>query len=153
MASVTIKDTTQKHLKHFKDKLRERDYKELLSLGIPVDESISLAVKLALFRKTAYVGCKIAAIWGVIGTPLSFNGSCYLLTTPECEKVSAFKFTKIYLEQVKQMNKLFPQLSALVDASYTDACRLIKLAGFEQKEEVEVNGNKFIRFLRTEDIS
>lgn len=114
--------------------LRAADVREVGCLGQMPHAAVFWSYRRALIRKTALVDGEVAAMWGVVGAPLGMVGTPWLLTGPASERVSALTFARIYQAEALGMLRLFPKLENYVDASYTGAVRLLKLAGFTLDE-------------------
>ena len=142
---ITIVPSTLKHVRELSETMREADKNEMSRLGVAPHKALFYSFKFSILRRTALIDGKVAAMWGVYGVPTGITGQPYLLTSPVSETVSPLKFAKIYMNEVNQMKKLFPVLQNYVDASYTGAVRMLKLAGFEL-EPVTLNGNDFYKF-------
>lgn len=82
-------------------------------------------------------------MWGVCGNVLSETGFPFLVTGFPALEVSPVRFTRLYKKEVKQMNKLFPELTNYVDSAYTESVRLLKLTGFTVYEPSPSGFQKF----------
>lgn len=143
---VEILDSVESHCEELIKTLRLDDKLEAIRIGLDPDTAILYSWSRGLYRKTGLINGKVAAIWGVMGTPMSFIGCPYLITGTEVTKISPIRFAKIYTKEVKQMKRLFPVLENYVDASYTGAVRMLRLAGFKLEGPVIVNNNDFYKF-------
>jgi hypothetical protein len=146
---MIIVTSTLDHVKELSDTMREADKNELSKLGMQPHKALFYSFKFSLLRKTALIDDKVAAMWGVYGVPTGMTGQPYLLTSPLAESVSPLKFAKIYINEVNQMKKLFPVLQNYVDASYTGAIRMLRIAGFDL-EPVTLNNHEFYKFSLSE---
>lgn len=151
MVKIEIVDSTPKHTRELGKTLREEDKKEAERLGLDPAKAVFYAYRQASYRKTALIDNKVAAVWGVAGTPLGFTGRPYLITGTEVDKISPIKFARIYLEEVKKMRKLFPILENYVDASYLGAVRMLRIAGFKFNRTLSLGENKFYIFTMESD--
>lgn len=147
---IEVVPSTTDHVRELTDNMRQSDRDELIRLGLEPSDGLFFSYEFSVVRKTALIDGKVAAMWGVFGTPTGITGQPYLLTSPLVETISPFKFAKIYKNEVEQMKKLFPVLQNYVDASYTGAVRMLKIAGFIL-EEATLNDNAFYKFSMTED--
>lgn len=83
------------------------------------------------------------------GSALGLVGQPYFLTGPSIEKINPMKFSRLYKQEVQEMQKIFPILENYVDATYLGAIRMLKIAGFRLSDPINVNGNYFRRFEAT----
>ena len=143
---ILVVDSTAAHARELSKSLREKDKLEAFRIGLDPNKAVFQAYKRAVYRKTALVDGKVAAMWGVVGTLLSMQGMPYFLTGTEADKVSPIQFTRLYIKESKEMNKLFPILQNLVDASYTGAVRLLEIAGFKLEGPITLNDSEFYKF-------
>lgn len=141
-----IIDSEEQHCKELTDTLRQEDRLEAIHSGLEPQEAVQYCFLRGVYRKTALVNEKVAAMWGVIGTPLGNTGTPYLITGTEALKTSPIRFAKIYLEEARIMNKLFPVLQNYVDMKYHGAVRLLLIAGFNLTGPEMINGNPFYKF-------
>ena len=97
---------------------------------------------------TALIDGEIAAMWGVVGTPIGDTGVPWLMTSPVVYKTSPIKFARIYKSQVKKMINIFPYLVNFVDSRYNSSMKMLRLAGFnlDAPEPHGPNGELFCRF-------
>lgn len=142
MNQITVLESKALHAKLLSEVLRKEDSLEAEALGIDPTKAAFFAYRNATYRYTAFVDNKIAAMWGVVGTPLAVTGQPYLLTTSAVENISPVKFARLYKEEVKKMSQLFPKLENYVDARYTKSIRMLKIAGFELSEIMLLGPNK-----------
>lgn len=141
--NVEIVTSLSLHALELSKTLREKDKREVLGLGVTPRKALFYSYRHAILRRTALIDDEVAAMWGVAGTPLGMTGTPYLLTSPLVERITPREFVRIYREQLKDMKNLFPILENYVDASYTEAVRLLLLSGFEIKESKIMNDMKF----------
>lgn len=144
---VKIVQTTAAHIREIGEKLRHDDLNEIVALGYP-HKILWRSYKRSFMTKTAFVNGRIAAVWGIGGTPLGGIGNPWLLTTDEVNKISPLAFTRIYQQEVIKMINIFPRLANYVDASYNKAIRLLDIIGFAlgEPEPIGKNGEMFIKF-------
>lgn len=143
---IEIIPSTLKHARELSKTLRPEDKQEAIHFGLDPNKAAFYSFRRALYRLTAVVDGEVAAMWGVIGTPMSNIGRPYLITGTAVNKVSPLVFTRIYKQEVQNMMKLFPVLENYVDASYYSAVRMLKLIGFTISKPFEYNGNLFNKF-------
>lgn len=141
IVKVSVLDDVEKLSKT----IRVKDRKEAEALGMSAEKALYLTFKHGLLRRTAFIDGEVAAMWGVTGTPFSLVGIPYLVTGELSEKITPLEFCRIYKKEVEVMNGLFPILENYVDASYTEAVRLLKITGFELTPEV-INNHHFYKF-------
>lgn len=142
---MIIVTSTLPHVRELSETMRDNDKKELSKLGLAPHKALFYSYKFSLMRKTALIDGKVAAMWGVYGVPTGITGQPYFLTSHLVETLPPIKFIKLYLNEVNQMKKLFPVLQNYVDADYTGAVRMLKIAGFNL-EPVTLNGHKFYKY-------
>lgn len=131
ITGVEIVDSTAQHARLLAQNLREKDKQEAIALGLDPVKALFNQYRIACYRKTALIDGKVVAMWGLCGTLLATKGQPYLVTSTDIEKISSFRFFRVYVQEVQNMVRLFPQLSNYVDASYHEAIRVLKLAGFQ----------------------
>lgn len=139
---IEIVESKALHAKLLAEALRDADREEGEALGLDANKSTFFAYRNASYRQTAFINGQIAAMWGVIGTPLSMVGQPYLLTTHAVEKISPVKFTRLYKSEVEKMKQMFPRLENYVDARYNQSVRMLKIAGFKLSEIMLLGPNK-----------
>jgi hypothetical protein len=147
---LIVIDSVAKHCAELAKTIRPEDALEAVRLGLDPRKSIFSAYRQAVYRKTALLDDHVAAMWGVIGTPLSMTGIPYFITGTDAVRLSPVRFARLYTSEAKIMNDIFPVLENYVDASYTGAVKLLKLAGFTLEGPVMVNDNPFYKFKRTQ---
>lgn len=149
MVEVHIVDTTPEHVREIAKSLRPEDRQEIEAFGFPTNKALWRSYKSSILRKTALIDGKVAAIWGVGGTPLGNGEGCpWLMTSPLVEKVSPLRFARVYQEEVLKMLEIFPHLVNYVDSQYTKAIRLLDIIGFRigEPEPVGPKGGLFRKF-------
>lgn len=144
-SKVIVKVSTLEDVGRLSEVMRPKDRKEAEALGMKAEKALYLTFKHGLLRRTALIDGEVAAMWGVTGTPLSIVGRPYLVTGTLSNKISSLEFCRIYKKEVAVMNALFPVLENYVDASYTEAVRLLKITGFTLSPET-INNNLFYKF-------
>lgn len=148
MLKVEIRDSTLDDVSLLGATMREADRKEAIALGLDPLEGLYYAYTHSVYRKTALVDGKIAAMWGIGGDLFGDVGRPYFVTGEGVYKISSLHFSKIYTKEVKSMKQFFPYLENYVDASYEGAVRMLKIAGFELTGPIQLGPNKspFYRF-------
>jgi hypothetical protein len=144
--NVEIIDSVVAHTRQLSKTLREADKLEAIRVGLDPDKAVFYSYRRGVYRKTALIGGRVAAMWGVSGTPLSLIGMPYLITGTEVQKIPSIRFAKIYIKEVQKMNRIFPVLQNYVDASYKGAVRLLQIAGFKLEGPIVLNNFEFYRF-------
>lgn len=127
---VNIVPTIGAHIAALKSNLRPEDAAEVLQFGVTINKALWYSYRMAAIRKTALIDGEVAACWGCNGGLLGNKAVPWLMTTPLVHKVSPLKFTRIYINEVNEMLKIFPILSNYVDAKYSSAIRMLENAGF-----------------------
>lgn len=151
--NVEIVPSTISHAKELTLTMRQKDREEALAMGLNPKKAVFYAYRNSLFRRTALIDGKVAAMWGVVGNLFGGSGKPYLITSTEVEKMSPIAFARIYREQVKKMSKLYPVLSNIVHDDYDAAKRMLVIGGFDITEPfpIDSSGHLFREFyLRTE---
>lgn len=143
---IRIKDSVIEDVFSLADSLRENDKQEALKLSLDPVYGLMYSFKNGFYRRTAFIDGVPAAMWGVCGSPLGIFGMPYLITSTEVLKISPIQFSRVYKKEVEVMKNLYPYLENFVDASYSGAVRMLKIAGFELSEPVTINGSDFLRF-------
>ena len=143
---LNIVDSELKHARELAKNLREKDKQEAIHAGWEPHKALFLSYRQGVYRKTALIDDQVAAMWGAAGSILSGKGIPYLITSDLVYQLSPIKFARIYKNEVKEMLKVFDTLENYVDSSYTEAVRMLELAGFDTSETVYLNNNKFQKF-------
>lgn len=148
MGVVDIIDTDPSHIRELALTMREADQREIVSAGFTPKSALWRSYRESIYRKTALVDNRVAACWGVTGNLFGGKGVPWLLTSSHCELVSPLVFARIYKKETKTMLRMFPTLVNYVDASYTEAVRLLEICGFQldDPEQFGRNGALFHRF-------
>lgn len=144
--NIEIVNSTAKHSRDIIPLLREDDRKEALAMGLDPDKAVFNVYRRSVYRKTALVDGKIAAMWGVCGVPLSTKGYPWFVTTDLVESISPATFIKIYKQEVNQFLQIFSVLEGCVDATYHTAVRVLRLVGFDVSKPFQLNNNLFRQF-------
>lgn len=145
-SQVLIVDSEEHHAEELTKSLRENDKLEAVRIGLDPETAVLHSYNYGLYRKTGLITGKVAAMWGVMGTPIGIIGCPYLITGSEVYRISPIRFAKIYMKELKIMKSLFPVLENYVDASYIGAVRMLSLAGFKLEGPVMLNNNSFYKF-------
>ena len=145
---IEIVDTLPRHTALMRDNLRKEDADEILRLGISIEKCLWHSYKKSIYRKTAFIDGRIAAMWGCIGGMFSDVGTVWLLTTPEVYRISPLRFCRMYQQEVEKMLKIFPKLTNYVDAEYSTAIRLLDNSGFTlyDAEQIGFSGHSYRKF-------
>ncbi len=147
MTNIEIVPSTMDHAKELAQTLRFADKQEAIAAGLVPDKALFHSFNSALYRKTGLVNGRVAAMWGISGSPLGVVGQPYLITGSYVEDISPIKFAKIYKQEVEEMKKYFSLLENYVDSTYKGAVRMLRIAGFELSEPFKTNtGFSFQKF-------
>lgn len=148
MPNIEIRDSVIKDVRELSKDFREKDRQEAINCGLVPHKALYQCYKQAVYKKTALIDNKVAAMWGVAGTLFGMTGQPYLVTGNSVYEISPIKFAKIYRNEVEIMKTLFPILENYVDASYEGAVRMLEIAGFKLDNPLELGPNKslFYRF-------
>ena len=149
IVNLEVRDSKLSDINQLCASIREKDKQECLRLGYSPRTALIYGYKNALLRRTALVNGRVGAMWGVVGKVTSETGFPYFITSIYAEEVSPIRFARLYKEEVKQMNNLFPNLVNYVDASYKESVRLLKITGFKV-EDPEINGFRKFTMSRKE---
>src|ERR1700744_4390146 len=129
--NVEIRNSTRKDIKKLVENIRDKDRLEALALGFEPEEGLNYCYDYSVYRRTALVNGKVAAMWGIGGDLFGAVGRPYFVTSYDAEKISPIKFARIYKQEVEAMRTFFPMLENYVDASYAGAIRMLEIAGFD----------------------
>ena len=113
--------------------LRDADRQEVVCFGLDPRKAIRESYRHAILHRTYFVDGEIAAMGGLSGSLLSHVGYPYLMTTPAVERVP----TAFFKECRKMLGRMLEAKSTLagdVLASYSGACRMLYMLGFELGE-------------------
>lgn len=127
---IEIVPSLSLHVPQLAKTLREKDRIEAEGLGLNPRKAVFKTYKGACYRRTCLIDDEVAAMWGLHGELLGNTGRPYLMTGTVCERVSPLTFARIYKQEVHVMKEFFPELVNIVDASYYEAIRILKLSGF-----------------------
>ena len=144
--NITVIPSNIEHVKELEYDIREADKKEAEALGMSANKALFYSYKHALIRRTVLVDGRVAAMFGVCGSPLGVVGQIYLITGNVCDTVNPIRFAKVYMKELKALKSLFPVLENYVHSDHLGAVGMLKLAGFELSEPIDINGAKFQRF-------
>lgn len=145
---IEILDSTAAHARELSQTMREQDRLEALRMGLDPRKAIFYVYRRAFFRKTVLVDGRVAAMYGIVGSPIQHVNYPYLMTSSEVQKVPPLVFTRVYLKAVKEMTTLASLLEGYVDFEYSEAIRLLRIAGFTLSKPVcyGPNNELFCRF-------
>ncbi len=141
MTSVIVRESIIGDVYILADRLRERDRREVIALGVTPRQALRGNFRDAVLRQTYLVDGEIAAMSGLCGAMLSDIGHPYLMTSPAAERAPV-SFLRCARAAVKDMLRLRRRLDGVVDASYGQAIRLLEVLGFELSEPRETGPHK-----------
>lgn len=145
LRQISLVPSTLRHVRELSQTIRDKDKAEILALGMTVKQGIYKSYKACIWSRTALLDDKVVAMFGVSGSILGNIGYPYLLTSDEVYKMSPLQFTRLYIQQVKDMKELFSMLESHVDSDYPEALRLLQMSGFKFVDAVEVNNHLFYK--------
>lgn len=148
-ADIEIKDSTLQDVRDMRLNIRKEDDLECSRMGLDSHKAVYQSYRQAIVRKSAFIDGRLAAMWGVVGTPLSLIGRPYFITTYQALKASPISFARTYKKQVQELQGLFPLLENYVDATYTGAVKLLELAGFSVDKDNPIqtpHGDMFYKY-------
>ncbi len=143
---INIVPTTVEHIDYILETLRPEDVKEIESVGVSPEKALYHSHRNAIWSRTALVDDKPAAIWGLAGTVLNDYSVPFLSTGTEVYKISPLTFARIYKQELETMKQFSTRLENYVDASYTGAVRMLKIAGFSLDEPIKVGTGEYQKF-------
>jgi hypothetical protein len=143
---IEVVPSTMAHARELAKSIREKDQIEARALGLVPHKALFYAYRHSVLRRTAVVDGSVAAMWGISGTPLGVVGQPYLITGTVCDKIHPVTFAKIYIKELKGMKSLFPVLENYVHSDYEGAVEMLRIAGFELSDPIDINGTSFRRF-------
>lgn len=147
--NIVVVPSTMAHASAMANNIRKKDKLEAERMGLDARRGLFYAYRTAVWRRTALVDDKVAAMWGVRGMTLSGVGEPYLITTPVVETVSPVRFARVYRNEVNQMKQLFPILENYVDANYDEAVKMLRIAGFQISDtpvKIGPHDSSFLKF-------
>ena len=127
--TTLILPATPDHADYLRDNLRPGERHEIACLGATPAEALRASLAGSIFARTAILDGRIAAMWGVGGSPLGGVGEPWLLTAVDVERVPV-KMVRTARAEVGAMLGLFPILTNYVTAEYRQACRFLEVVGF-----------------------
>ncbi len=144
---LNILPATIKHAKELSLNLRPADAEEAKAQGIDPAKAVFQTYRQAYWKRTALLDDKVAAMWGLSGTLIGVSQP-FLITSPECEKISPLSFMRIYKEELNELLAISPHLENYVDANYHGAIRALKIAGFKIAKPITLGPKEslFCRF-------
>ena len=144
---LEIIPSTSEHVRELSKTIRQADKEEAIAAGLVPHKALFYAYKRAFYRRTALINGNVAAMWGVLGSPLGVLGQPYLVTGEYVSDIRPTEFVRAYKNEVQIMSKMFSLLENYVDARYTSAIKLLKLAGFEVSEPMTtMTGFNFCKY-------
>lgn len=144
--TITVMPTVALHVRELLQTMRDADRREIESYGFTCSHGLWRSYKNSLYKQTAFVEDKVAAIWGVSGVFMGEVGTPWLLTSGEVKKISPLRFARIYQNEVDHMLTLFPKLVNYVASDYGEAIRLLDIIGFILHEPQKYGNGVFRRF-------
>ncbi len=126
---IQILPATDAHADYLRENLRAGDGLEITCLGVTPAEALRASLAGSIFAHTGLLDGRVAAMWGVGGSPLGGVGEPWLLTTAEVERIPV-QMVRVARREVGAMLGLFPVLQNYVAAEYRQACRFLEVVGF-----------------------
>jgi hypothetical protein len=131
MPHIEIIDSLPEHVSQLCHSMRENDAREATCLGLLPHHELWRSYRKSILRRTVFIDGEIAAMWGVVGTPLGIRGCPWFITGRPCDKVSPVLFALAYRQELRVARRLFPLLVNYVHAEYNGSVRLLALMGFK----------------------
>lgn len=131
IVKVEIVDSQFKHINELCSDLREKDRIEVEKFGFRPFVVLRHSFKNAVYKKTALIEGRVAAMWGVTGSVLSELGHPFLLTANSVGTIPAKTFVTIYLQELSNFLHIYPELENYVDETYSESVKLLRMTGFE----------------------
>jgi hypothetical protein len=150
--TISIVPTTKDHVAYILETLREADKWEIEAAGGNPEYALYRTLECSLWSNTALLDETPVAFWGIAGVALGDVGVPFLLTSKDVLKVPAITFARVYKNQIQRMRKSFPHLENCVDANYTGAVKMLKIAGFSLGEPFEAGKGVYRKFYLDTDI-
>ena len=146
-SEIQIVPAEYKHLLALAPVMRTADRCEVMAAGMTPLKALFRSWRPSMIANAGFVDGEIAAVWGMIGSPLGRVGNPWLLTSAAVEKVPR-AFLEIGREEVRRMLSLCPMLVGLVDPSYWKAVRFLAFLGYSFGEPVSYGprGASFLQF-------
>ena len=142
---IEIIPATSAHADYLRDNLRSGDRLEVTCLGFSPAEALRASLAGSIFARTGISDGRIAAMWGVGGSPLGGVGEPWLLTTAEVERIP-IPMVRVARREVGAMLGLFPELVNYVHAEYRQACRFLEVVGFRLGPAFPFAGSRWHEF-------
>lgn len=143
---INIVPTTKEHVSYILETLRESDRWEIEAVGGNAETALYKTLDCALWSKTALLDGSPVAFWGLAGVALGDVGVPFLLTSKDVLKVPPITFARVYKNEIQRMRNSFPHLENIVDANYTGAVKMLKIAGFSLGEPFEAGKGVYRKF-------
>ena len=140
-----ILPATERHAEYLRDHLRMGDLLEVTCLGVTPAEALRASLAGSIYARTGMVDGRVAAMWGVGGSPLGGIGEPWLLTTPAVEAIPV-RFVRTARDEVGEMLRLFPVLSNYVSVQYRQACKMLEVIGFRLGDPVRIGAGLWHEF-------
>ena len=142
---IEIIQGTPSHVIELRKNLRELDAQEIRNFGACIRRVLWMTFNQTLVPKTVLVDGKVAGMFGCGGTVIGQVGKPWMLATPIADQYP-LQFALLYRQEVRKMLEHYPILENLVDASYIQAIRLLKLMGFMVYDNEPIHDGKFYKF-------
>lgn len=143
--SALILPATAAHAEYLREQLRAGERHEIACLGSTPTEALAASLAGSIFARVAILDGRVAAMWGVGGSPLGGIGEPWLLTTVDVERVP-IKMVRTARDEAGQMLGLFPTLVNYVTAEYRQACRFLEVVGFRLGPAFPFSGAQWREF-------
>lgn len=127
--NYAIVNAVSGHVSMMCEALRPNDKEELKDFGVTAKRALWRSWRASMIRKAAFVDGEIAALWGIVGSPLGIEGNIWLLTGTSIERAK-YTFIKEARREVHEALEIFPMLTGVVSIRYTQAVRFLELLGF-----------------------
>ena len=129
MHEISVVPAKYEHLLALAPLLRTGDRCEVMAAGMTPLKALWRSWRPSVIASAGFVDGEIAAVWGMIGSPLCRVGNPWLLTSAAVEKVPR-AFMEISREEVRRMLSICPVLEGLVDPAYWKAVRFLTFLGY-----------------------
>lgn len=148
--TIEIVNSLPEHIWPLCANMRDADKAEVQKLGLSPRLAVRSSFRNSMMCRTVLVDGEVAAMYGVVGTPMGLVGRPWMLSAKASELKGALPFAFLYRQEIKNMLKMFPMLENWVDAAYTESVRLLQLVGFKLDDAEPLGANKamFRRFYK-----
>ena len=144
MKEVEILPTTVEHIRLLCANLRDDDLREIEKWNLSPFKAIWRAYRNSKVCRSGFVNGRIVAIWGINGGLLGFVGAPWLMTSNVANEYPMV-FTMIYRRETREMLKSYRLLETFCDAAYTKSLKMLRLAGFKEREFVPAYKGMLVR--------